>query len=241
MASATAIRFVHFEDLGSLKPVLARRGFDVQYVDAVDDDIGRIARMTPKLVVVLGGPIGAYQHDDYPMLKPILAMLERRIEAELPTVGICLGAQLIARAAGARVYPGHGKEIGWAPLKLTDAGQRSPLRHLASTPVLHWHGDTFDLPPKAVLLASTDMYPNQAFALGANVLGLQFHPEVVEQNLERWYVGHACEIATTSRATVASLRQDAHRYAGILGRAAGEFADLWLENLLAVESAVAAD
>jgi GMP synthase (glutamine-hydrolysing) len=239
MSSVTAIRFVHFEDLGTFESVLARRGFDIQYVDAARDDMNEITRMNPDLAVVLGGPIGADEDDDYPMLRPILAMLERRIAADLPTLGICLGAQLIARAAGARVYPGHGKEIGWAPLKLTEAGRGSPLRHLSSTRVLHWHGDTFDLPREAALLASTDMYEHQAFALGANLLGLQFHPEVAEANLEHWYIGHACEIAAAPGTTVASLRQDACRYADVLRRAAVHFVNHWLENVFAAEVAAA--
>jgi GMP synthase (glutamine-hydrolysing) len=240
MASVTAIRFVHFEDLGTFEPVLTRRGFEIQYVDAASGEINSVASLNPDLVVLLGGPIGAYQDDDYPMLRPILAMLERRIAADLPTLGICLGAQLIARAAGARVYPGHGKEIGWAPITLTEAGRRSPLHHLSSTPVLHWHGDTFDLPRGAALLASSAMYENQAFALGANVLGLQFHPEVAEENLERWYIGHACEIAAAPSVTVPGLRQDARRYAGILASAAVNLVNRFLENVPAGDLAAAA-
>lgn len=241
MASVTAIRFVHFEDLGSFGTVLARRGLNLEYADAAKDDIGKVSGLGSDLVVVLGGPIGAYEDDDYPMLRPILAMLERRIGADLPTLGLCLGAQLIARAAGARVYSGHGKEIGWAPIKLTEAGRRSPLRHLSSTPVLHWHGDTFDLPRDAALLASSVMYAHQAFALGANVMGLQFHPEVTEENLERWYIGHACEIAAAPGTTVRILRQDARRYADVLRRGSEDFMRQWLENVLAPGIAVAAD
>jgi GMP synthase (glutamine-hydrolysing) len=241
MALITAIRFVHFEDLGTFGAVFTRRGFEVEYVDAASGDFAKVARLDSDLVVVLGGPIGAYEDDDYPMLRPILAMLEQRIASDLPTLGICLGSQLIARAAGARVYAGHGKEIGWAPIMLTEAGQRSPLRHLSSTPVLHWHGDTFDLPRGAALLASSEMYAHQAFALGANVLGLQFHPEVTKENLERWYIGHACEIAAAPGVAVRALRRDASRYADILGRAGEDFVDQWLEDVLAPGIAAAAD
>jgi GMP synthase (glutamine-hydrolysing) len=111
-------------------------------------------------------------------------------------LGVCLGAQLIAAAAGARVYPSGVKEIGWGSISLTDAGKDSCLKHLSECDhtVLHWHGDTFDLPPDATLLASTSLVKNQAFTLGRNVLALQFHAEVNPQTLETWLIGHTCEL-----------------------------------------------
>ena len=106
------------------------------------------------------------------------------------------GAQLIASVLKSRVYPGKGKEIGWGGVELTEAGRKSPLRFLDGyRPVLHWHGDTFDLPEGAELLASTPVTPHQAFRMGNHVLALQFHPEVDADKLERWFVGHACELA----------------------------------------------
>ena len=132
-----------------MAPLLALRDFVVEYRDAVD--LGTIGE--PDLLVVLGGPIGAYEDDLYPFLGDELALLQQRLSRGGATLGICLGAQLMARALGARVYPGPRKEIGWAPLTLSDAGRASPLRHLTAGPVLHWHGDTFDLPAGAVRLA----------------------------------------------------------------------------------------
>ncbi len=124
-------------------------------------------------------------------------MIEKRIAAGLPTLGICLGAQLIARALGARVYPAGHTELGWTPLTLTDAGRASPVRHLdgALTSMLHWHGDTFDLPAGATRLASTPACENQAFAWGEHVLGLQCHPEIRADRFEPWLIGNAGEIA----------------------------------------------
>ena len=233
MKSAIAIRYVHFEDLGSFETVLTENGFAVEYVDVTSDRIGSLDPLDADLLISLGGPIGAYEDDIYPMLKPVLRLLERRLAADRPTLGICLGAQLIARALGARVYPGGRKEIGWSTLALTQAGRNSALRYLGpeSTPVLHWHGDTFDLPRRATLLASTEIYAHQAFALGRNVLGLQFHPEITAAGLERWYIGHACEIAATPGVTVAALRAEAARFAPSLIHCGRNFLIQWLEQI----------
>ncbi len=217
MKTAIAVRHVHFEDLGSLAPSLERAGYQVRYADCAVDDIVALDPVAPDLVVVLGGPIGAYEDDLYPSLKTELKLLEMRLAANRPTIGICLGAQLMARALGARVYPTGLKEIGWGPLILRPAGCESALRHLGQddTAVLHWHGDTFDLPAGATLLASTEICANQAFSWGRNALGFQFHPEATAARLEQWFIGHACEIAT-AKVSVTSLRADTMRHASRL-------------------------
>lgn len=153
MKTAIAIRHVHFEDLGSLEPLLLSAGYRVQYADSGVDRISTIDPITPDLVVVLGGPIGAYQEDSYPVLLDEVSLLTRRLDAQRPTIGICLGAQLMARALGARVYPWGKKEIGWAPVTLSSAARESALRYLgdSDTAVLHWHSDTFDLPKDSIL------------------------------------------------------------------------------------------
>lgn len=228
MRTAIAIRHVAFEDLGLLEPLLARRGFAVEYRDA--NDLGTIG--DPDLLVVLGGPIGAYDDEIYPFLRDEIALLESRLAMGGATLGICLGAQLMARALGARVYPGPRKEIGWAPLVLSAAGQASPLRHVAAGPVLHWHGDTFDLPEGAVHLASTPITPNQAFSWAeGRALALQFHGEVTAPGLERWYIGHACEIGLTEGLTVSGLRADGHRHGAAAVRDGTACFDEWLEGM----------
>jgi GMP synthase (glutamine-hydrolysing) len=229
--SAVAIRHVAFEDLGLLEPLLVRRGFAVRYVEAPTDDLSALDPLAPELLVVLGGPIGAYEDAPYPFLMPELQLLERRLAAELPTLGLCLGAQLMARALGARVYPGKGKELGWAPLDLTPAGRASCLRHLEATRVLHWHGDTFDLPERATLLASTDLTPHQAFAWGRAALALQFHAEAAGAGLERWFVGHALEIATTQGVSVEGLRNDTQHCTPAIERAGAACFEEWLGSL----------
>jgi GMP synthase (glutamine-hydrolysing) len=215
LKTAIAIRHVAFEDLGSFAGELHDQGYHLHYFDAAAGIPGQ-AGMEADLLVVLGGPIGAYDEADYPFLKEELRLLAHRLQHGLPTLGICLGAQLMARALGARVYPGAVKEIGWKEITLTEAGVHSVLAPLQGIPVLHWHGDTFDLPAGAVRLASSDLYENQAFAHGEHALALQFHPEVTEAGLEHWLIGHAAEINATPGVTVAGLRADVQRYGAAL-------------------------
>lgn len=235
MKNATIIRHIAFEDLGTLADVLEQHNYTVKYLEAGFDDIADIDALATDLLVILGGPIGAYDEQDYPFLTDELNLLELRLKADLPTLGICLGAQLMARALGAKVYPGSTKEIGWSPIELSQAGKDSPLAHLVTdcAPVLHWHGDTFELPAGATHLASSSKYQNQAFSSGKNVLGLQFHPEVTARGLERWWIGHACEIASTPDVTIANLRKDTAAYSSMLENKARNF---WHEWLLKVEN-----
>lgn len=224
MRTVTAIRHVPFEDLGSLRPMFAARGATCDEIDAPVADLDAFDPLAPDLLVVLGGPIGVYEERAYPFLSAELRLIERRLAADRPLLGICLGAQLIARALGARVYPGSRKEIGWSPIALTERGAESPLRHLARADVLHWHGDTFDVPADTVLLASTQWYPHQAFSRG-NALALQFHVEVAA--LEPWLVGHAVELAGAG-IDPAVLRATALRSLPPLRAAAEAFLDAWL-------------
>jgi GMP synthase (glutamine-hydrolysing) len=233
MRTVAAIRHVHFEHLGSFERVLQDRGYVVRYLEAVDGDLPRrVADLEPALLVVLGGPIGVYETEQYPFLREEIELLQHRLAQNQPTLGICLGAQLIAAALGARVYPGPQKEIGWSGLELSDAGKDSPLSGLAqdSVQVLHWHGDTFDLPSGATHLASTPLCRNQAFSCGKEILGLQFHGEVLGSGIESWLVGHASEIANTHGVTVNDLRGDTQRQAGKLEVQARRFFDAWLDQ-----------
>ena len=234
---AWAITHVAFEDLGSFEQILREEGFEIEYLNAACDDLGVINPETDDLLIILGGPISVNDVDEYPFIQAELEMLTERLEADKPTLGICLGAQLIAKALGAKVYPGQHKEIGWSPIQLDDAGSRSALRYLVGDEVyvLHWHGETFDLPEYAEHLASSEHYANQAFSYG-KALALQFHPEVTRRDLEQWYVGHSGEIHQTEGISVNQLRDDSHRYADTLQSRAYMFLREWLEQVSSISA-----
>jgi len=192
--SCLAVRHVAFEDMGLFASLLAKRGYDTQWLEAGVDPIDASTLVQADLVAVLGGPIGVYEADAYPFIADEVAAIAVRLEADKPMLGICLGAQMMAAALGARVAPGPVKEIGWAPLTLTADGQKSVLAPLGATPVLHWHGDNCELPTGCTRLASTPHCPVQAFACTPSQLALQFHLETEPASFESWLVGHTVEL-----------------------------------------------
>ena len=232
---ALVLSHVAFEDLGSLEAPLRERGFLIESGLAATARFPLPQAENCDLLVVLGGPIGVYDDQDYPFLIDEIACIRERLAARKPILGICLGAQLMAAALGARVYPGqHGAEIGWSPLQaapnvLTPAWFAPLLTPGLS--VFHWHGDTFDLPSGALHLAKSEMYEIQAFTIGNFALGLQLHPEVSAAGLESWYVGHASELHHAGIAA-ASLRHAAQEHAPALEEAAARFWKLWLDAVL---------
>lgn len=232
---ALVLSHVAFEDLGSLEAPLRARGFEIESLLAATARFPLGQTESCDLLIVLGGPIGVYDEKDYPFLKDEIVCIRQRLAVRKPILGICLGAQLMAAALGARVYPGRqGVEIGWSPLKaapnLTPPTWFAPLL-TPGLSVFHWHGDTFDLPPGALHLAETERYANQAFGMGDFALALQFHPEVSAAGLESWYVGHASELHHAG-ISAASLRSSAREHAARLEEAAAQFWKLWLDSIL---------
>jgi nitrilase len=228
--TAVAIRHVEFEDLGLLEALLAEHGFATSYLDAPAGGAWDSAR-DADLLVVLGGPLGVADTDAYPFLRTELELVGERLARDRPTLGICLGAQLLAVACGGSVRPGIEAEVGYAPLTLTSAARDSVLEPLRGVPVLHWHGDVISTPPELPALASTPLCENQAFARSPNVLALQFHLEADSASLERWLVGHTYELAARGIG-VAGLREDACTYAEQLASRGHEVFDAWLSGLI---------
>lgn len=230
MKTAVAIRHVAFEDLGSYADVLHGYGYEFAYRDAGVDDLDALDPLATDVMIILGGPLGVYQETDYPYLSREIEIARSRIEAGRPTLGICLGSQIMARALGAEVVVAEEDEVGWAPLDLTPEGRKSPLAHLDDTAVLHWHGDRFELPEGAERLAATPACPNQAFRIGTNILAVQFHPEVWWPELERWLIGHTRAL-TERNASVPDLRSESARRCAGLQPAAQRMLGDWLDEL----------
>ncbi|WP_084105033.1 glutamine amidotransferase [Demequina sp. NBRC 110056] len=212
-----AVRHVAFEDLGVWEAEIRAHGYEVAYLDAGVEDLSPV--LAAELVIVLGGPIGVGDAASHPVLAEEMALLRERQAAGRPTLGVCLGAQLIAEAMGGSVAPG-APEIGWWPVDLDAAASATPLSHLDGAPVLHWHGDAITPPPGATVLASTAATPCQAFALGS-ALALQFHAEADGERIEQWLIGHSVELAARGvdiaelRARTAQVGDDA-AVAGVL-------------------------
>ena len=189
MKRLLVFQHVPYEVLGKLDPMLRDSGFRIRYVN-----FGREPDASPDVskydaMVILGGPMNVGQTDVYPHLKTEIKCIQDAIEQEIPILGICLGAQLIAAALGAKVYSNRLKEIGWYDVTPTQEGLLDPvMKHLAGhEQIFQWHGDTFDIPHGAVHLASSPLCSNQAFRFGEKIYGLQFHLEVDRPMIERWF------------------------------------------------------
>lgn len=179
---------VPFEPLGTLNNMLKSAGFRIRYVNFSRDphahpEIGKYAGL-----IVLGGPMNVDQINSYPNLRREVSYIRKAIKFNIPVLGICLGAQLVAKALGASVKKNPVKEIGWYPVTVSSAAKDDPvLSHFSDTQhIFQWHSDTFELPEKAVHLAKSETCNNQAFRFGDRIYGFQFHLEVNRQLIDRW-------------------------------------------------------
>ena len=230
MKTALVVRHTPYEGIAGFRAPVEAAGYAIERIDVTDSAFATTDFMSPELLVMMGGPMGVHEGASYPWIAHEIERLAERIAADRPTLGVCLGSQMIAAAMGAEVYPGHVREVGFAPLTITGAGLASPLRHLAGVPVLHWHGDTFDLPEGVELLASTPAYRRQAFRRGSNLLALQCHPEMGEDPRIDTWLEDEVYIASAGM-TVDLLRRD-HANHGPAAVAAGRTMIVeWLDAL----------
>ncbi|MFB0873709.1 MULTISPECIES: glutamine amidotransferase [unclassified Sphingobium] len=208
MKRALIVRHVPREGAAGYLQPIEETGYHIDRVDVASPDFADVDLCSPDLLIMMGGPMGVYETDHHPWISLQIEKLAARLAADRPTLGVCLGSQMIAAALGAPVYPGGRMELGFAPVRLNAAGAASPLRHLDAVPVLHWHSDTFDLPDGVELLASTDSYAHQAFRRGTNLLALQFHAEMGEDPRFEDWLTHFWADLDTARQCVHALRRD---------------------------------
>ena len=201
MKTGLIIRHTPYEGIAGFREPIEAAGYALDRVDVTDPGFSSIDLTRHDLLLLMGGPMGVYEREAHPWIDCEIERLAERLHRGLPTLGVCLGAQMIAAAMEAEVRSGPVKEVGFGPVTLHGAGEGSPLRHIADVPVLHWHGDTFDLPEDVELLASTETYAHQAFRRGAGLLALQFHAEMGEDpRFEEWLAGgedYVVEAGTT--------------------------------------------
>jgi len=184
---ALIIKHVVIEGPGLIEYCLRKEKISYRIINLEGGD--PLPKLDPlNLIILLGGPMNVYEEDRYPFLKDEDLFIKETIQRGKFILGICLGAQLIAKALGAKVFKAPAKEIGWFDVSLTRIGLQDPLfSDLPKTfPVFQWHEDTFEIPRSAKLIATSSSVPHQAFRYANNAYGLQFHLEVTEEMIQEW-------------------------------------------------------
>jgi GMP synthase (glutamine-hydrolysing) len=230
---ALVLQHIACEPPGVYEDVLRERGWSLTRVEL--DEGERLPDWREfDAIVAMGGPMSVNDEATLPWLRPEKELIASAVQAGTPFFGACLGSQLLASSLGARVYSGAEAEVGLLPVFLTEAAAEDPVfADLPETlPTLQWHGDTFDLPDGAVLLASSPQYPHQAFRVGASAYGVQFHLEVSAEMAHEW--GQVPEYAASLERTLGAgaaeqLLEDVARRADEMGTEARTIFTRWLE------------
>ncbi len=225
MSDFLVLQHIGCEDLGTIEQAMIHRGISYRYVrlfdgDPLPEDIKNYSGL-----IILGGPMNVYEEDVYPYLKDEDILIKEAVKRRIPVLGICLGGQLIAKATGAKVNKGAKKEIGWYDLLLTPGGKADKV--FKNSPerltVFQWHGDTFDIPSDATHLAGSVLFPNQAFRIGDNIYGLQFHLEVTQKMISRWINEYKDELSSLDYIDPEKIIKDTDKYIKTLSQHAELF------------------
>ena len=193
------LQHVPFEGPGCIKEWTEKKNHQLSVTRLYEEEVPP-ALSEIDWLIIMGGPMGIYDDQEYPWLTDEKRYLRKAVEKNKVIIGICLGAQLLANALGARVNPGKNKEIGWFPISKTETGKASILFDVMpdQITVFHWHGDQFDIPPECLHLVKSEACPNQAFQYKDRIIGLQFHLEATADSI-RGMIEHAgSELTGTS-------------------------------------------
>lgn len=229
MTKLLIFQHVPHEGLGTFEKVFQQQGLELRTVQSWQEDLSRlhVDRSQCDGVVVMGGPMSANDAEKLPFIREELRLIEETLKAELPFLGVCLGSQLLAKTLGMRVYRGEKKEIGWYPLWMRPEAKGDPL--VGDFPprfeMFQWHGETFEMPLGAKLLASSEAFLHQGFRYEDRAYGFQFHAEMTPEMIARWQLLGKDEIAS---AGLSERWQDSEaltaKHIGVLNRCAEQAA-----------------
>jgi GMP synthase (glutamine-hydrolysing) len=200
------------EGPGTIEDFLRENNIHYKIVEMSSEELPSVE--TYDTLIIMGGPMSVNETNLYPYIAREIELVKEFINKDRKVLGICLGAQIIAKALGSEIYAGAEKEIGWYDIELQEGTDRDPLiLKLAMYPragdlwkrfkVFHWHGETFDIPSGAVKIASSELYPNQAFRYGKNVYAFQFHIEVAKEMIYEWLKNEPVDMDKIKRDTEA--------------------------------------